>query len=1182
MVQRQRRRDGHVFWGCPRYPACKATRDVEDGPGPAAEAPNPQSHASNWPRGVVAEARGGSASHMFFQAAALPASIVRSLAEGDFDIDLVRSFAQWRLDMPSSREPILTADLLSALSAAEAILTRGTTPLCAEEIERLIGSPETDDEGIAQALGETLANPTCRFIPRSAGNSEELAFLRWLMQNRPAIRVVPQIHLSSLTTGLSQEARQRGDFLLAVGSSRHILVEVDGEQHKETRTADGLRDEKLEAAGIPVLRVPVSEVHAGVGPALAKVLEELPEPVPAVVSPLAQAVALSKWVHQCQLAALMGIRTGYLSSDGPWLIDLQLPPRLRELTNVTVATAAGLNNLRELIARLCSLYGVEAPGGSIDCEARGERLSETAHVVVGPADGSSDPAAGDRVPRFLISDVSVPVAIAAPLTPASAIGCDHPPREDALWFLRYLFRKGDFREGQWETVSRTLRGSDSIVLLPTGAGKSIAFQLPALLLPGRCIVVDPIVSLIEDQIDNLRSYGIDRAVGITGQLNPGGREAAQDALGSGHYLFCYVAPERFQMQPFRDALRQLTTNAPISLVAIDEAHCVSEWGHDFRTAYLNIARIARHYCASGDRVPPIVALTGTASRIVLKDVQRELEIRDFDAIITPKSFDRPELRYTILKSPSGEKKHVLLGFLRGLPARVGQHGAEFFQPSGRNSRCGLIFCPHVKGDFGVVQYAESLRQLGAPVDVYSGKQAAGTDRTDWGNRKRQVTQAFKRNRTTILACTKAFGMGIDKPNIRFTAHVGLPQSIEAFYQEAGRAGRDSLGANCAVVLSNDDPRRSARLLSPGAHIDELRKATTGRWEDADDVTRALYFHAKAFSGQDAEVNDLNHLLEVLQPVNRRRKASVPWLLPTAEREQARNRLERALHRLVVLGIVEDYTVNYSASVFDVQLAGSATEEVIAFFERFLAAYNRNLIPAYLEDLREDEDATFAERAKNIGRRLIQFIYDHIEQARRRSLSIMLTALDRARDGEDLRRRILEYLQQTEWDERLEHLRGTPDAGLLAVTEVLDQVASPRDGAELRGAADRVLSSYPDVPGVLLARAAAEALSSRADLESVELNTRGAVQFALGPYRSGMSAVGEAVGRTAALLDSRGRGEEADRMLLAALTAGGEDRELARSALSVMSAGTGLLVAEHITAHLARRCGALIEPEETYV
>lgn len=252
-------------------------------------------------------------------------------------------------------------------------------------------------------------------------------------------------------------------------------------------------------------------------------------------------------------------------------------------------------------------------------------------------------------------DVFAPFRLAQEGFPASPAALKQPGESVLRYFLEYLFRKDGFWEGQYEVVSRALQGLDAIVLLPTASGKSIAFQLASMLLPGRTIVIDPIISLVEDQIDNLGGYGIDRCIGITSQIEAVAREQAVLHFGQGEYLFTYVTPERFQIASFRESLTALTAHTPVSLIAIDEAHCVSEWGHDFRTAYLNIGRTSRNYCRRDNRTPPLLALTGTASKAVLKDVQRELGIEDFDAIITPKSFDRPELRFQVVHCRSHEK-----------------------------------------------------------------------------------------------------------------------------------------------------------------------------------------------------------------------------------------------------------------------------------------------------------------------------------------------------------------------------------------------------------------------------------------------------------------------------------------------------------------------------------------------
>lgn len=301
-----------------------------------------------------------------------------------------------------------------------------------------------------------------------------------------------------------------------------------------------------------------------------------------------------------------------------------------------------------------------------------------------------------------------------------------------------------------------------MLLLPTGAGKSLVYQLASLLLPGRTVVIDPIISLMEDQIDNLAMIGIDRCIAITSQIaDSQDKLRALQLFGQGEYLFAYVAPERFQTIEFRESLRTLTVHTPIALIVVDEAHCVSEWGHDFRTAYLNIGRTSRAYCKSNKFVPPLLALTGTASRAVLKDIQRELQIEDFDAIITPKSFDRPELKFHVIYATSQEKNARLKGYLgQMLPSLFNTTISTLYQTRGKETYSGLIFCPHVSGEFGVERVSDEIRKdLSIPADIYSGREPKYWDPSQYWFHKRRVTKEFKRNKIPLLVCTKAFGMG---------------------------------------------------------------------------------------------------------------------------------------------------------------------------------------------------------------------------------------------------------------------------------------------------------------------------------------------------------------------------------------------------------------------------------------
>lgn len=1129
MVLRRARRGpnaGQEFWGCSRYPACTETRELD-----AAEPSDSASTTAHepplavtlrpprlFPVDVHAAARQSGWQCRFFQACALPAVFVETLHMADVDRAVVRAAAQWRLDFPPPRAVNPPGADHTVLSVAESILTRGTVPLCSRVVEKalMLGQchPPTASE-LTAALRRLAAAPSCRLRPLQFQSDEERRvfklLLSWVQTEAPGWSLIPQVNLASLNPQLDKAGRERGDLLLVPADPTHapILVEVDGAQHSSHGEVDRARDRALEAAGVRVVRVPAAEARAGRGRAI-EALRTLLRASAVQLEPetaLSTVVRWAKFIHQLQLTLLMAMGGGWLRLGQAWDIAVVLPAALRNDPRAATLVSLATKELQKLLRRIARLYSqpFEVPKLRVRVVDPDTGVGSTAGVLIGPADGDVDslPAADAT---FLISDIVFlrDMRVAPHPTPPAELQA--PDRKVVRWFLQYIFRKPDFWEGQWETIQRCLRGRDSVVLLPTGGGKSIAFQLAALLLPGRCVVVDPIISLIEDQIDNLAAVGIDRCVGITRELSTEERERALAAFGSGHYLFCYVAPERFQIQSFRDALRTLTTHTPVSLVAIDEAHCVSEWGHDFRTAYLNLGRVAREYCAFNRKPPPLVALTGTASRIVLKDVQRELDIKDFDAVISPKTFDRPELYYGIYQSAAQEKVHRVLGILQSLPSQFGVTPSRFFEAAGPATYAGLVFCPHVGGSLGVGEVAAQLeKELGIQVEVYSGEPPRNVDPESWEVAKRRAAHAFKRNRVGLMACTKAFGMGIDKPNIRYTVHIGLPPSIEAFYQEAGRAGRDRRSAHCAIVLSNDHPRRSQMLLSAATPLEEIERIVQGtRWPDKDDVVHALWFHVRAFRGVDQEVQDVARMLNELGDISRRCQVNVTWRESgwsqgsesgsDARRSPGRERAEKALHRLVVLGVVEDYTVDYASEEFGVQVAGATPEDIAKALGRYARAYQERLGEELERKALTMRRGSLPQYVIEAARLLIRFIYEHVELARRRALSEMLQAASSARTGEDLRRRILVYLEQTEWDELLGAVLTSKRGGVDHLGAILDRLVSPRDASELRAATARALASYPDVPGLLLLRSLAEALCADANPDEALQNAKAALRF----------------------------------------------------------------------------------------
>ena len=376
-------------------------------------------------------------------------------------------------------------------------------------------------------------------------------------------------------------------------------------------------------------------------------------------------------------------------------------------------------------------------------------------------------------------------------------------KQPLTYFLQWIFRKKEFREGQIEIIRRSLALEDAIGLLPTSAGKALCYQLSSVLQPGTSLVVDPIISLMIDQADNLKRCQFDAIGLIHSDQTRQEQEEALQRLVQRNLLLFFVSPERLQIPTFREKLRSLCQSTPVPYLVVDEAHCISEWGHDFRPSYLKLADNARECCTFAGRFKPrLVALTGTASSVVLSDIQRVTNLSE-EAIVTPGTFDRPKLEFGVVKCPSYDKWQTLKKTLLELPHHFNKTPEDFFSPQ----NAGIIFCPHVGWIYGIVSVAEAinkeLHDLIRDVRIYSGTPPKGFARNEWTKTKTTNQRDFKENKVALIVATKAFGMGIDKSNIRYTIHYGMPTSLEAFYQEAGRAGRDEDYAVCTLIYSGD-------------------------------------------------------------------------------------------------------------------------------------------------------------------------------------------------------------------------------------------------------------------------------------------------------------------------------------------------------------------------------------------
>lgn len=477
---------------------------------------------------------------------------------------------------------------------------------------------------------------------------------------------------------------------------------------------------------------------------------------------------------------------------------------------------------------------------------------------------------------FLTSDIINYSNFITPDEQQDRLYSDNIKKKILEFFLQNIFRKESFLEGQLEILNKALQGQSVIGLLPTGGGKSLTYQLASMLQPGICLVIDPIKSLMRDQYDNLKNHQIDACNYINSSLKTREeKEKETNKLRKGEVLISFVSPERLQMKEFRDTLKEMTSKGIyFNYCVIDEVHCVSEWGHDFRTSYLSLGKNAIKFCKTKNtETIPLFGLTATASFDVLSDVQRELSgnneqnaLRE-DATIRFDTVNREELSFKVidvwadlketdsewmLKEKLGTKKQSLL--IKEL---------NLFPFDDQNKYSGIIFCPHRGWYFGVTdRYRRDDKRNG----VYDSILRASLPNLRLGSfmgsdSDNELTAEiiesdsiqsqldFINNRLNLLVSTKAFGMGIDKPNIRFTFHMNYPSSIESFIQEAGRAGRDKQPARCYILFNDEQVLKGGRTY-------EI---------DRDNL---LYFHNSSFKGVEKEKAILFELLSAIHTPNK--------------------------------------------------------------------------------------------------------------------------------------------------------------------------------------------------------------------------------------------------------------------------------------------------------------------------
>lgn len=342
----------------------------------------------------------------------------------------------------------------------------------------------------------------------------------------------------------------------------------------------------------------------------------------------------------------------------------------------------------------------------------------------------------------------------------------------ARQILQKFYGYEDFRPGQKKVVESLLNRNDTVAIMPTGAGKSICFQIPALLFEGVTLVISPLISLMKDQVDSLRQLGI-ASVYINSSVSKAQLYKDLQDISAGFYKIIYIAPERLTSEYLPDSFKNLN----ISMVAVDEAHCLSQWGHDFRPSYRNILNFTNSL-----RIKPIIsAFTATATPDVKTDIINLLGLKQPNVFVT--GFDRPNLYFSVLRGEVKDK--FVIDYVK-------KHQDE----------AGIIYV-------GTRKDVDALQVLLEIKGIKAGRYHAGM--TD--EERNQMQEDFLYDNLSVMVATNAFGMGIDKPNVRYVIHYNMPKNMEAYYQEAGRAGRDGLSGNCILLYSPQDTQLQKFLIS---------------------------------------------------------------------------------------------------------------------------------------------------------------------------------------------------------------------------------------------------------------------------------------------------------------------------------------------------------------------------------
>lgn len=703
------------------------------------------------------------------------------------------------------------------------------------------------------------------------------------------------------------------------------------------------------------------------------------------------------------------------------------------------------------------------------------------------------------------------------------------------FFLDNIFDKPSFREGQFPIISNALNRKDTIGLLPTGGGKSLCYQLPCLLQPSINFVVCPIKSLMYDQNDSLVKTFVTNVNFITSDLDANEKEEILNDFAQGRYLFVWISPERFQIPSFRDKISAIVANFSIAYAVVDEVHCLSEWGHDFRTSYLNLAKTIDKLSPkdeNGEGKIKFIGLTATASVNVLKDIKiefsRQKQRLEDENIKSLLDYSRKELQFEVLND-NGNKKQQLQELFEELK------DAENFTEN--KEKAGLVFTPNVNGDFGCFSLSNSLNTLYQnKVNWYSGsvptrkiwikvsndiarnqdllkeeiknqiialnlkleekelneilfqnrftekrngnspnttliriKEIPVLSSKGFSQHRERVQSEFKNNGYHLLVATKAFGMGIDKQNIFYTFHYGLPSSVEALYQEAGRAGRwdkkkeenKSKIGKCYVLHSPEthDQERVERLFHKDTTFAEMKQISDEVGFGGRDIFKQVFLFVQ---GQNDIEKDFEIILGVTNHYFKENsKVKIFWNSAFTTLGIKSDTLQKAIYRLSLLGIASDWTTDFNTH-FEVQFNSLNENHIIKSVSDYITKYEPNT--DVKQELQKVQQNSVLEKAIWY---LLNWTFENIAYNRKQSLKTLSDWCSGFKDSDSFKQRIDSYFIFSETTFVLQHIAENPQDYVkwFEVLTTNKQFPNKTEFEKLKDSVSRFLESYRNSTGL---------------------------------------------------------------------------------------------------------------------